>query len=208
MPGAVVVDFNGHLRLPMMSMLFPIEFVFLFCEKLAFWHSDLLVPEREMRRISVVFDKLKQGETAAVRSISWRIFFSPKLWRYWELIGCTTRGASQDQYNKGCGWWRNFRFHKNRPEDPKSPKWKGYSWDHGVGIMYWKRKHAGRVVGLKERRFAKGHYSRTRKRDYVAMSPNNEFRDLRLDLIGNFDLRVCARELGLESYLETECGSG
>ncbi len=202
-PGAVVVDFNARLRLPMMSMLFPLEFVFLFCEKLAFWHSDLLVPEKDMVRVARTFNSLRQGATAAVRPMSWRIMLSPKKWRYWELIGCTTRDASRDQFEKGCGWWRNFWYHKNRREDPRNPKWRKYSWDHGVGIMYWKRKYGGKMIGLNERTFSKGHFSRTRKSDYIVVSPNNVFRDLRQDLVRNFDLEVCARELGLESYLET-----
>lgn len=74
---AILIDFNQHLRLPNMLMHVPLEFVFLFADKLAFWHSDLLVPEAIMMETSALFTQLEQGQTAAVECILLRNIFSP-----------------------------------------------------------------------------------------------------------------------------------
>ena len=54
-PGAVVVDFNADLQLPVLYPHFPLEFAFLFGDRIAFWHSDLLLPEPRMREMAKLF---------------------------------------------------------------------------------------------------------------------------------------------------------
>ncbi len=58
------------------------------------------------------------------------------------LACATTRGASQDQWDHGCGWWKWFCKHPNfrgpLPVDDRD-------WDTGRGIWYW-QKHFGGVV--------------------------------------------------------------
>lgn len=201
-PGAVVVDFNEHLGLPVLYPHFPLEFAFLFCERLAFWHSDLLVRESKMRLIAERFRNLMQGETAAVSCMGWREIFSPLRWRYWELIGCTTKTASEDQFRSGCGWWLHFYDHPNRHVNQVDSRLRLHYWDHGAGIMYWRRRHGGRVVELREKEFSEGHFSQIKFDDYKRISPNNEFRDLRQDLINNFYLYDCAKSLNLERLVE------
>jgi hypothetical protein len=41
-PGAVLINFNADLKLPILYMHFPIYFIFAFAPRLAFRHSDLL----------------------------------------------------------------------------------------------------------------------------------------------------------------------
>lgn len=67
----------------------------------------------------------------------WKI---PGSQRFFEVIGCTTKSASQSQFDHGCGWWRNFQSHPNF-KDNVSPK--GFACDHGFGIMHWHRYHGG-----------------------------------------------------------------
>jgi hypothetical protein len=201
-PGAIVVDFNRDLHLPVLYPHFPLEFAFLFCERIAFWHSDLLVRVEKMRAIAAQFKKLEQGETAAVSCVGWRNIFTPLRQRYWELIGCTTRQASKDQFDKGCGWWLHFHAHPNRKVNVGDRKLEQYYWDHGSGIMYWKRKHGGQVLSLKEKDYMEGHFSQIKFDQYKRISPNNEFRDLRQDLNNNFQLKECASKLGLADLLQ------
>lgn len=54
-PGAVVVDFNADLQLPVMYPHFPLEFAFLFVDRIAFLHSDLLLPEPKTREMAKLF---------------------------------------------------------------------------------------------------------------------------------------------------------
>lgn len=201
-PEAVVVDFNAGLNLPVLYPHFPLEFAFLFVDRLAFWHSDLLLPEPKMREMAKLFAALPDGTTAAVSTDGWRDLFSLSHRRFWELIGCTTRSASRDQYEKGCGWWLNFKFHRNRSVNSGDSQLSKYYWDHGTGIFYWKRRHGGRVVALKEKNFSAGHFSQIKFEGYKRISPNNEFRDLSRDLSGNFELRGCAEKMGLQSLLD------
>ena len=48
-PGAVLIDFNADLKLPILYMHFPIDFIFAFAPRLAFWHSDLLCTRDNMQ---------------------------------------------------------------------------------------------------------------------------------------------------------------
>ena len=47
-PGALSINFNEILQLPVLFMHVPLEFAFLWVEKLAFWHSDLILPREKL----------------------------------------------------------------------------------------------------------------------------------------------------------------
>lgn len=198
---AILVEFNRQLALPVMYPHFPLEFAFLFCDRLAFWHSDLLVKLPTLQDCAERFRTLRQGEMSAVSCVSKRNFFFPRKQRFWELIGCTTREASRSQFDKGCGWWLHFYDHPNSHVNAGDKKLREHYWDHGTGIMYWKRNHGGKVLAMQERTFVEGHFSQIKFDEYRRVSPNNEFRDLRMDLNNNFQLRACAEKLGLEHLL-------
>jgi hypothetical protein len=195
LPGSVEIDFNEGFAFPALWPHFPMEFAFLWTERLAFWHADLLVRTEKLRRLADMFGSLPDGEMAAVRAPgSMRAVFRLKQRRYWELIGCVTRGASRDQFEKGCGWWRHFYCHPNTPP-AEATKRRAYYYDSGVGIMYWKRHCGGRVHDIPQRLVDEGHCTQVGRKNY--RKGNNKSEELRL----NFDLPSVARRLGLESYL-------
>jgi hypothetical protein len=190
--GAIAIDFNETLKLPVMWAHFPIEFAFMWSPRLAFWHSDLLVRMDTLKKISATFEALKDGELSAVRSYGGRSgLLRYRKHRYWELIGCTTRGASRHQFDHGCGWWRNFHLHPNTPQDQVEERAKYYC-EHGVGVMYWKRKYKRTVVAISEKEVAEGHCTRIGNADYV--TDDDKGKELSL----NFDLGDKLRDLGLE----------
>jgi hypothetical protein len=199
LPGAIGIDFNDGFGYPAMWPHFPLEFVFLWTEKLAFWHSDLLVRMEKLEKIGKLFKKLKQGEMAAVKSTGGlRNILKFKQHRYWELIGCTTKDASQSQYETGCSWWRPFRLHPNTPNDEKIFR-EQHNWDHGAGIMYWKRYYHGKVFDISERYVSEGHFSITSVKNYKKA----ESKSVEFDI--NFDLNECAEKLGLNmSWINLE----
>jgi len=199
---SVFLDFNADFKIPNMYMHFPLEFAFLFADRIAFWHSDLLVREEKLRRIAKMFSDLKDGVTAAVEPrIPLRRLFETKSRRYWELIGCTTRGASRSQFENGSGWWMNFAAHPNCRDTRERQKRQRYYWDHGVGIKYWKRNYGGKVLTIKEEEVSEGHCTRIGKNDYQRLAPDDATRLLPGELRLNFDLvRVC-KQLGLERFL-------
>lgn len=146
LPGSVYVDFNKILKLPMIQMQFPLEFVFLFTKRLAYWHSDFIASIPDMQKFSAVFKSLRDGEMAATWTLRGIIGFKfRKLNRIFELIGCATANASREQFELGCGWWRNNSFHPNfREKDfKKSPYY-----DHGMGVTIWHKKYGGKVIDL------------------------------------------------------------
>ncbi|MDD2881516.1 MAG: hypothetical protein PHQ58_13885 [Rhodoferax sp.] len=195
LPGSIGIDFNAGLGYTAMWPHFPMEFTFLWADKVAFWHSDLLVRMSKLEKIGLIFDKLKQGEMAAVKSTGGlKNIFKFKQHRYWELIGCTTKEASQLQYDNGCGWWRPFRLHPNTPEDEKVFR-EEHNWDHGAGIMYWKRYFHGKVIDINERYVSEGHYSITSVKNYKKADSKSDEIDI------NFDLNACASKLGLSRFV-------
>jgi hypothetical protein len=199
--GAVLVDFNAELALPTMYPHFVMELMFAFCDRLAFWHSDLLVRLPVMQKLADEFSGLADGELAAVPSRGGlRRRFMPWSHRYWELIGCTTRGASRDQFELGAGWWYNFTGHPNfRGNDRLYGQ--PYYWDHGTGVMYWARQRKARVHEIPEQLVAEGHFTSIGAKGYVRKSPNSHMRNLNADLQANFDLAACAGKLGLGHLL-------
>ncbi len=191
LPGGVAIDFNAQFRFPVMWVHFPIEFAFLWAPRLAFWHSDLLVRLDKLARIARLFAALSDGEMAAVNATGGlRNFMNRKTHRYWELIACTTRGASEDQFRRGCGWWRSIALHPNAPAREIEAR-STYYYDHGVGVMYWKRMYGGRVRNISEKLVSEGHCTRVRNKDYV--TDDNKGKELSL----NFDLRAVMAQLDL-----------
>jgi len=203
-PKAVAIDFNRDLDLPAMSPMFVLEFIHLFAERLAFWHSDLLVRPEKMRALASMFASLEDGQMAAViERGGWRNALRSKRHRYWELVGCSTRDASLDQFKNGCGWWMNFAQHPNKPEcHQETKRRRRYYWDHGVGIMYWARRYRGHVLPIKPSFVEEGHCTRINRKSYISTSPNNERRDLSKDLSKNFDIRSVCRRLGLDEIYD------
>lgn len=203
-PGAVVIDFNQHFGFPVMWPHFPLEFAFLFTNKLAFWHADLLVRHHIMQKIGEMFLAMRDGEIAAVgQHVAFSKLLRPKMRRYWELIGCTTKGASNDQFRKGCGWWMNFYAHPNCPNTEERMIRREYYWDSGVGIRYWSDKYKKPIRLIKESLVQEGHCSQIKHKEYERLPPDKYGRDLSKELRHNFELtKVCTR-LGLEDLLES-----
>jgi hypothetical protein len=193
--GAIAIDFNQTLGFPAMWPHFPLEFVFMWAPRLAFWHSDLLVRFAKLEKIAQIFEGMNDGELAAVRSFGgMRNWHKYKRHRYWELIGCTTREASRHQFINGCSWWRNFHLHPNTPKGEVEERSKYYR-EHGVGIMYWKRRYHRSVINISERIVREGHCTRIGNKNYI--TDDDKGKELTL----NFDLRNEARRLGLSDFL-------
>jgi len=198
---AVLVDFNASFNLPTLHMLFPVEFTFMYCGRLAFWHSDLLVRKNKLQLIAAKFNSLQDGDmvvTEPRRGIKTRLLRQND--RYWELIACTTRAASRSQFENGAGWFSNIPYHPNCPAGDESNR-KKVMWDHGGGIKYWTKKYkkpAHKVYTIKESFIEEGHCSRIRNTKYVPQSPTDVRRDLTKDLTYNFDLSIECQRLGID----------
>lgn len=205
LPEAILIDFNEHLGLPLLYPHFPLEFAFLFCDRLAFWHSDLVIRREKMDRLAEMFANLKDGETAATWVFpGWRSIFKLNERRYWELVGCTTRGASRDQFEKGAGWWRGIWEHPSSvdPADIERKKRKSH-WEHGAGIYYWERNFGGKVVVIKGAEYEEGHCSKINNKKYVTQMPLSlhGIRSKQWELRHNFSLHVVCEKLGLQDAL-------
>ena len=146
LPDSVYVDFNKILKLPVMSMQFPLEFVFMFTKRLAYWHSDFITSIPEMHKFSAIFESLKDGEMAVTWTLRGPFGFKfRKLNRIFELIGCTTSKASREQFEFGCGWWMFIEHHPNfRTSDHQKKPY----YDYGTGATIWHKKYGGKVIDL------------------------------------------------------------
>jgi hypothetical protein len=198
--GAKLVDFNREFNLPILYPHFVIELAFVFSERLAFWHSDLLARISTLQTLADNFIELRQGELAAVPVRGLRKLLRPWSHRYWEVIGCTTRDASKDQFELGAGWWYNFIAHPNYRGKP-ALFGRPYGWDHGTGVMYWARQRRARVHEISESLIADGHFTSIGANNYVRTSPNNHMRNLNAELGLNFNLATSAERLGLGKFL-------
>ncbi len=199
---AILIDFNANFQLPTIYMHFPLEFAFLFVDRLAFWHSDLLVRAEKLRTIAEMFAGLGDGSMAAVEPRRTLLqTLKTKGRRYWELIGCTTKGASRSQFEHGCGWWMNFAAHPNCPDAWERQRRQRYYWDHGVGIHYWAKNYGGNVLTIRESEVAEGHCTRIGNKNYQRMAPDDATRLLPKELSVNFDLLQVCRALDLEDFL-------
>jgi hypothetical protein len=197
LPEAIFIDFGKMLNLKVVWPHFPLEFAFLWAPKLAFWHADILMPMRSMHAYSKQFEGLENGQMAAVHSRGGlRRYFSKKSHRYWELLGCTTELASKHQFEKGCGWWRNFHAHPNSPVAEKVER-SQYYYDSGVGISYWSQKYKQPILKLNERELTAGHCSAIGFKNYK----KSVHKGLELDL--NYNLDSVAKQMGLQDLLYT-----
>lgn len=199
---AILIDFNARFKLPTMWLHFPLEFVHRFAPRLAFWHADCLIRFDKMRHLAELFASLEDGEAAAVdANESILVRLRPKRRRYWEVVGCMTRKASQDCFDKGAGWWLHFAEHVSNSPAERAERSK-YYWDSGAGIRYWHRKLGGRVRLVPEDYIAEGHFTGIGRSDYKRASPKNQRRNLGAELSLNNNLVECCRKLGLERLLE------
>lgn len=202
--GAVFVEFNETLGLPLLFPHIAIEFAWLYVRsKLAFWHADLLCRLETMRKLAEVFERLQPGETAAVFDMRGRRnYFFPRKHRYWELAGCTTVAASRSQYETGTGWWMNFASHPKCPSAAERERRLKYYWDHGAGIQYWKRHCKGRVVDIPLKWVAEGHCTAIGNKSYVHSSGSKKNASLATDLDANYDIEAVAERLQIRHLLD------
>ncbi len=139
LPGACRFEVNRLLQLPTIWLHFTMEFVYALAPRMACWHSDLLVSRKNMEHLVRVFDTLDDGETASYRPRGWWLRRSQPC----PGLACaTTRGASQDQWDHGTGWWKWFSKHPNF-RGPVAVH--DRDWDTGRGIWYWRKHFDGRV---------------------------------------------------------------
>ena len=196
-PAAVAIDFNRILGLQVLYQHIPLEFAFLWAPRLAFWHADVLMSRAKMRLAAARFEKLQDGEMAAVKTYGgMRNLLRPKYHRYWEVLGCTTRQASRDQYESGCGWWRGFQHHPNAPSAPEARVHRERFYDdHGCGVQYWARCCNGRVDAIRESWIAAEHFSVITVKGYQRAASKSAEMDI------NFDLQKITRRLGINDLL-------
>lgn len=194
--GAIAIDFNATLGLPTLWLHFPIEFVFLWAPRLAFWHADLLVRLPKLEAVARMFESLRDHETAAVACYGGLMnLFRFRTHRYWELLGCTTRGASAEQFRLGCGWWRHFELHPNCPDERERKRRSRHYYDSGVGIMYWKRRYGGKVREIEESWIDEGHCTAINNPGYRRAGNKG------VELDVNFNLAAMAEKLGIAQFI-------
>ena len=199
---AVFVDFNRHLRLPLMWMHFPLEFAFCFSKTLAFWHSDVLPPVSLMRQIAAEFETIADGQLIGIRREKVGLLQrvkrlskgKPPFYRRWfEVIGCTTAGASADQFRSGCGWWRYPQLHPNARDWIQN----AFPREHGVGIWFWE-KHCngqGRELGVDINPY---HYSTNNRRYIRRWTRDGRIGDSKqVELQRSFRLEGIVKDLGI-----------
>ena len=203
-PEAILIDFNESFQFPVMWAHFALEFAFLFVPRLAFWHSDLLCRLSVMQSLVDVFSALQPGQMAAVLDRGGRRnYLNFKSHRYWELCGCTTRAASENQFYNGTGWWRCFDHHPKCVLEEERARRRTYNYDHGVAIRYWKHKYNGSVIDISIHLVKEGHCSEIGAKQYVTL-PNHvtAFRDLGSELDANYSLEEVAGRLGIAHLLD------
>ncbi len=201
LPGSILIDFNAHFGFAVMWPHFPTEFAFLFAERLGFWHADLLCSLDVMRELKSIFESLPDGAMAAVPDYGGRRnLLKFRHHRYWELVGCTTRAASESQFEHGCGWWRHINHHPRCTDEVERRRRDRYYYDSGVGIMYWKRRYGGKVIDIPEKLVAVGHCTSINRKNYRQVDPGGA-RNLGAEIDLNFDIEEVAAKLGIAHLL-------
>lgn len=204
-PGSIYIDFFQGFDFPLRWFHFVIEFVHLFAPRLAFWHSDLLCRIDVMRYLSQLFSQLKDGQTAAV----WdppnrRSMLNPRRYlrrrRYWELVGCTTAGASLSQYQCGSGWWRHIECHPAIISDRERNRRSTLNYEHGVGIFNWKQRCGGVVVDISRRLVEEGHCTSINNPSYKRVT-HGTHPVLTTELDLNYNLSEVAKKLEIDHLL-------
>jgi hypothetical protein len=201
LPGSIVIDFNAHFGLEIMWPHFPMEFAFLYVERLGFWHADLLCRLEVMHQLKAVFESLPAGAMAAVpQTGGLRHILNFRSHRYWELVGCMTKQASHSQFDHGAGWWRYMNHHPRCTDERERRRRSRYYYDSGVGIMYWKRHYGGKVVDIPESLVREGHCTSINRKDYRQVQPGGQ-RNLVAEIDLNFDIEEVAARLGIAHLL-------
>ena len=201
LPGSIVLDFNAHFGLEIMWPHFPLEFTHLFTDRLAFWHADLLCRLEVMRELKTIFESLPDGAVAAVPDYGGRRnLLKFRHHRYWELVGCTTRSASESQFEHGSGWWRYIKYHPQCTDARELRRRAKYYYDSGVGIMYWKRKYDGQVIDIPAKLVEEGHCTSINKKNYRQLNPGGA-RNLGAEIDLNYDIEEVAARLGISRLL-------
>jgi hypothetical protein len=202
---AILIDFNQSFGFEEMWMHFPVEFAFCFADRLAFWHSDLLCRKEVMKELAARFEDVADGEIAAVKeNKGLRYLFDSRSKRYWELAACTTRGASRSQFEKGAGWWRRFHFHPNCKDPAEKERRSHYYYDHGVGIMYWKKNYGGVVREIDPKPLEEGHCTAIGNPNYKALNPGRNSSDKVAELDMNYDLNEVINNLNLRDLASVD----
>jgi hypothetical protein len=207
LPGALCIDFNAPFGFGTMYPHFPLEFAFAFVpDKLAFWHSDLLVPTDQLRRYAQAFEAMPQGCIIATRedlSLKDRLR-GKKLKRAWELLGCVSRAGSEHAFMSGCGWWMCFYLHPLlRGHEERRRRVQEY-WDHGTGILYWHEHCSGGLDFIANREIDAGHFTRIGRRDTYKVHGDDDWRrHLTKELSANFELEKACASLGLSTLWQT-----
>lgn len=204
-PEAILIDFNEPFQFPVMWPHFPLEFAFLFTPRLAFWHADLLCRLPVLEKLAALFSSLEPGRMAAVLDKGGRRnYLNFKSHRYWELCGCTTREASENQFYNGTGWWRCFDQHP-KCVAPEERAWRRtYSYDSGVGILYWRNNYRGAITDINIHLVKEGHCSEIGAKNYVsAPSHVTAWRNLATELESNYSLDQVAKNLGIAHLLDS-----
>lgn len=210
LPGSVLIDFSERFQFPVMWPHFPLEFAFLWANRLAFWHADLLCRLPMMEQLASIFESLEDGQVAAVLDKGGRRnYLNFKSHRFWELCGCTTQGASENQFYNGTGWWRNFSLHPKCRISTERLRRQRYSYDSGVGILYWKRNYRGTVIPINLRVIKEGHCSEIMLKNYRS-APHHltALRDLTSELDSNYNIEEVSRRLGIAHLLDSPHESG
>ncbi|MDP9051306.1 MAG: hypothetical protein M3O31_11400 [Acidobacteriota bacterium] len=201
LPGSILIDFNSHFGLGVMWPHFPLEFAFLFADRLAFWHADLLCRLEVMDQLASIFESLPDGAVAAVPDLGGRRnLMKFRHHRYWELVGCTTKSASESQFDHGSGWWRCINKHPQCKDDKERRRRDKYYYDSGVGIMYWKRQYGGQVINIPSKLVGEGHCTSINRKNYRQMIPGGA-RNLGAEIDLNFDIEKVAAKLGIAHLL-------
>lgn len=202
-PGSVLIDFNANFGFPVMWPHFPLEFMFLWADRLAFWHADLLCRLPVMEQLSRRFEALENGQmTAVLDKGGRRNYLNFKSHRFWELCGCTTRAASENQFYNGCGWWRNFALHPKCTLAAERQRRQRLSYDSGVGILYWKNRHHGAVLPLSIHLVKEGHCSEIMLPSYRSAPGHlTAMRNLTSELDANYSIDEVAARLGIAHLL-------
>jgi len=201
LPGSMLIDFNRHFGFGVMWPHFPLEFAFLFADRLGFWHADLLCRLSVMHELKSVFESLPDGAVAAVPDRGGRRnFFKFRQHRYWELVGCTTKSASESQFNHGSGWWRCINRHPQCKDEKERRRRDRYYYDSGVGIMYWKRQYGGQVIDIPNKLVDEGHCTSINRKNYRQVNPGGA-RNLGAESDLNFDIEEVAAKLGIAHLL-------
>jgi len=203
-PGSVLIDFNANFGLPLMYLHFPLEFIFLWTDRLAFWHADLLCRLPVMEKLAKSFESLEDGQTTAVLERGGRRnYLNFRRHRFWELCGCTTRAASENQFYNGCGWWRNYVIHPKCTLSSERRRRQRLYYDHGAGIMCWKKRYHGSVLPISLNLVKEGHCSEIMCPKTYQQAPNHgtDLRNLTIELDANYAIDEVAARLGIAHLL-------